>query len=330
MRTVYRRIRLAGVGLLYAMLSCALSVVLFSGNAVAQVSVLSAGNPAREWRATQLELLKQQLQDKAVQGAFRDELLAQQKWLTAWKPGGLGGEPLWPAPADVKKPMQEPIVDPSGLAADLRKKLFGAGAQPTTADTTALQELLTAHSGDIGVRQLHLQWLDQKQYRRTYPREIADAALRLFGLLEQVKPQSKEIQQARAFCLYRRVRALAYRELPEVAKALPIEDQKEFDAELIGAYSQLTKLGGEGRSEFVLVEVRMLRRDRFYGRALAHLTDHAEQIDTQWFLKKQRDLLRELGWEFPATEAGAVYAKVYPQAVAAEVETAGDAQDEEF
>jgi len=330
MRTVNCRIRPVSTGLLYAMFTCALSVVLFSGNAMAQLSVLSAGNPAREWRSTQLELLKQQLQDKAVQGAFRDELLAQQKWLNAWKPGGLGGEPLWPAPDDVKKPVEEPVLDPSGLAADLRKKLFGAGAQPTTADTNALQELLAAHSSDIGVRQLHLHWLDQKQYRKTYPREIADAALRLFGLLEQVKPRSKEVQQARAFCLYRRVRALAYRELPDVAKAQPIKDQKEFEAELIGAYNQMIELGGKRRSEFVLIEVKMLRRDRFYGRALALLTDHTEQIDNQWYLKKQRDLLRELGWEFPAKEAGEVYAKAYPQAVAAEVETNGAARDEEL
>jgi hypothetical protein len=291
------------------------------------VSVLSAGNPAREWRTTQLAILKQQLQDKAVVGEFREELLAQQKWLTAWKPGGLGEEPLWPAAADIKKPVEEPVVDPSGLAADLRERLFGEGAKPTTADTTALQELLAAHSGDIGVRQLHLHWLDQNQYRKTYPREIADAALRLFGLLEQVKPQSKEVQEARAFCLYRRVRALAYCELPDVVKAQPIEDLKEFEAELLGAYNQLEKLGGKGRSEFILIEVRMLRRDQFYGLALQQLTDHAQHIDKQWFLKKQRDLLQELGWEFPAKEAAAVYAKAYPQAVAAELEST-DGQNE--
>jgi hypothetical protein len=330
MRTATSHMRPTAFGLLHGAFLCVFWTVLVSDSVRGQVSVLSAGNPAREWRTTQLEILKQQLQDKAVDGAFREELLAQQKWLNAWKPGGLGEEPLWPAPADLKKPAEEPVVDPAELAADLREKLFGAGAKPTVADTTALQELLAAHSGDIGVRQLHLHWLDQKQYRKTYPREIADAALRLFGLLEQVKPQSKEIQQAKAFCLYRRVRALAYRELPEVVKAQPIEDPKEFEAELLGAYSQLTKLGGKERSEFILIEVRMLRRDRFYGRALQQLTDHAQQIDRQWFLKKQRDLLQELGWEFPAKEAAAVYAKAYPQAVAAEQESAGAAKEAEL
>ncbi len=317
-------------GLLYPTLTWLVLLTLLPDIVSGQVSVLSAGSPAREWRSTQLELLKQQLQDKAVGGAFRDELLGQQKWLMAWKPGGLGDEPLWSAPAKLEQPVEEPIVDPTGLAAVLREKLFGADAKPTTADTTALQELLVAHSDDIGVRQLHLHWLDQKQYRKTYPREIADASLRLFGLLEQVMPQSTEVEQASAFCLYRRVRALTYRELPEVAQAQPIEDQGKFDSELLGAYNQLLEVVGKGRSEFVLIEVQMLRRDRFYGSALDRLTDHALQIDKPWFLQQQRDLLRELSWDFPAKEAAAVYARAYPEAVAAELDAAPGVSDEKF
>ncbi len=289
-----------------------------STTATAQLSVLSAGNPAKEWRNTQLELIKQQLNDSSVKGAFRDELESQQKWLSAWNPGSLGDEPLWAAPKNLKALQKEPVVDPAKLAAKLRERLLGKGAKPTAKDTAELQALLAKHSGDVGIRQLHLHWLDQPQYRKTYPREIADAALRLFGLLEQLKPQSEDIEQAKAYCLYRRARALAYRELPEVAKAIPIEDPKQFDAELIGAFAQLTSLAGSDRSEFILLDVRILRRDHFYGRALARLTDHASQIDKKWFLKKQRDMLKEMGWDYPAQEAAEVYAKAYPDAVATE------------
>lgn len=48
------------------------------------------------------------------------------------------------------------------------------------------------------------------------------------------------------------------------------------------------------------------------------LTDHATNIDPQWFLKKQRDLLFELGWDTPGKEAAEVYQKAFPEAVEAE------------
>jgi hypothetical protein len=292
-----------------AILSCC---CLTSANA--QLNVLSAGNPAQGWRKSQLASLKQQLGDPSIRGELREELAAQLKWLEAWKPGALTAEALWEKPASIPAPSVEPIIDPDRVAEALRARLFGPEAKPTTRDTTELQKLLAEHSGDIGIRQLHLHWLDQEQYRKTYPDEIADAAIRLVGLLDQLKPVTKEIQAAKAFCLYRRTRALAYREMPEVIKEKPIEDPVKFEASLIGAYNQLVAFSGKGRSEFILVEIRMLRRDHFYGRALNLLTDHSVNIERQWFLKKQRDLLRELGWEAPAKEAAAIYQKAFPEA----------------
>lgn len=309
---------------MFCLACCLLSVG--ARTTLAQLNVLSTGDAKKEWHKTQLLLLEQQLEDETVTGELREEVLAQQKWLSTWKPGALTDEPLWEAPRSVAKPLQEPVVDPNGLAADLRARLLGPKAKPTIKDTNSLQELLARHSEDVGVRQLHLHWLDQTQYRKTYPRQIAAAAMRLLGMLEQMEPEDEEVQLAKAFCLYRRVRALAYRELPEVLREQPLEDPEQFESELLGAFDQLIALSGKGRSEFVLIENRMLRRDRFYGRALVQLTDYAEQIEPQLFLKKRRDLLRELGWEQPAQEAAEIYALAFPEEVQAENEAQAGAE----
>lgn len=302
--------------------TCVVSCLIAATSPLArsQLSLLSSGNPAKEWRTTQLAQLDQQLDDGAIQGALRQELLAQKRWLASWTPGSLSEQPQWEPPESMAPKQAEPIVDPEGRAAELRERLFGEQAHPTIKDTQKLQSLLLEYPEDIGLRQLHLQWLDQRQYRKTYPVEISDTALQLFAMLGQLSSEEENIQVAQAYCLYRRTRALAYRELPDVVTKKPIEDPEKFEGELIGAYNQLISVAGAGRPEFILVEIRMLRRDRFYGRALVLLTDYAEHVEPEWFLKKRRDLLRELGWEAPAKEAAAIYAEAFPQAAEAEAE----------
>lgn len=284
----------------------------------AQLGVLSRGDTDLKWREAQLEILDQQLAAKEVDGNLREELSAQRAWLKSWAPDKLTDKPILSGDR-AKGRFVEPIVDPEKRATALRRRLLGEKARPTVKDTKKLEALLAEFSGDIGVRQLHLHWLDQRQYRKDYADEIAEAASRLAGLLEQVKPQTREIQVARVFCLYRRGRALAYRELPEVVAKKPIENPKDHEAKLLGTHAELVGLVGSGRPEFILLEIRMLRRDRWFGRALQMLETHGEQIDKQWFLKKRRDLLKELGWEKAYEEAAAIYATEFPNAVAEEV-----------
>ena len=76
------------------------------------------------------------------------------------------------------------MLDPQGLAGELRERLLGPEASPTVEDTAELKKLLAAHGDDLGVRQLHLHWLDQAPYRKLYPQEIADAASKVLALLE--------------------------------------------------------------------------------------------------------------------------------------------------
>ena len=107
-------------------------------------------------------------------------------------------------------------------------------------------------------------------------------------------------------------RALAYQELPEVVAEKPIADPQQHETDLIIAYNQLVDLFGRGRPEFILLEIRMLRRDHWYGQALRLLEKYGDLIEPQWFLEKRRDLLLEMGWSAPAKEAAQVYATAFP------------------
>lgn len=318
MQLLTRRWHLLQNRLVFAML---VTFVLSSSLAHAQLSVLSEGNKPAKWKASQLATLQQQLADPNLADELKLELQSQLKWLTAWEPGKLSEQPLWTTEAQ-NPHWEEPALDPMGLAGKLRKRLLGPEARPTAEDTAALKALLAAHDNDLGVRQLHLHWLDQPQYRKVYPQEIADAASKVLALLDGVAQPDQETARARLFTLYRRGRALIYRELPEVLASKPMSEAElsRSGADLVGTYRQLKKLVAAPRPEFILLEDRMLRRDHWNGRALALLEDFGGQVAPQWYLKKRRDILRDLGWESPAKEAADVYAKAYPEEVAKESE----------
>lgn len=285
-----------------------------------QLTVLSAGNVNLTWRSTQLELINGQLADAEIKGKLRDELEAQREWLSSWKAGSLSTS-SWADQAEGRRLPEEPTVDPTGKASPLRARLLGDKAQPTLKDTQALANALKASPNDVGLRQLHLHWLDQKQYRKEYAGEIAEAAGKVATMLAELQPQDEQLKLARGYCLYRRARALVYRELPEVVAQKPIQDLKLHEAELVSAYRQLIELVGSDHPEFILIEIRMLRRDHWYGQALMLLEKHAKAIEPKWFLKKRRDLLSELGWTAPAQEAAQVYAQAFPEEAASESST---------
>lgn len=285
-----------------------------------QLTILSQGKPQLKWRESQISTLQAQLTEASAESELHQELTAQIKWLEAWQPGKLTEQPLWQG-ASVAELWQEPNIDPSRKARALRQKLLDKNAQPTVADTRQLQELLQKLPNDVGVRQLHLHWLDQSQYRKQYPAEIAESAAKVLALLEGLSQPDASTKLARIFCLYRRGRALAYRELPDVLAEQPLtaEELEQNEAELVGVYRQLKELVSQDRPEFVLLDVRMLRRDKWYGRALKLLEDFGSQLSSEWYLKKRRDVLRDLGWKLPAEEAASIYATAFPEKVAAEV-----------
>ncbi len=292
-----------------------LLIVLQADSAHGQLKVLSKGNPTLEWRKAQLGQIDAQLADKTTKAELKLELTAQKEWLTNYS-----GEKLSPQPAKGAEKslssMEEPVLDPDKKAEAIRKKLFGPKAKPTAADTEKLRVALENSPNDIGLRQLQLHWLDQPQYREEYPAEIADAASRLCGLLETNKKIEPNVKKAAtAMTLYRQARALGYRLDLDLEKKKPLEkaDRESVTSQLVGAYTQIMELVGPGHPEFVLLEIRMLRRDNWFGRALQLLEKHGSTIEPRWYLEKRRDLLRDLGWKAPADQAHEAFASAFPE-----------------
>jgi hypothetical protein len=295
--------------------SGAIVLMLHVGSAMGQLTILSKGNPAAEWRKAQLAQIDLQLADKATKAELKLELTAQKQWLTDYASVTLGPQPT-KASEKLPTAIEEPIIDPDKKADPIRKKLFGAKAKPTAADTEKLRTSLEKSPSDIGLRQLQLHWLDQPQYREDYPAEIADAASRLRGLLEENKKvDPAKLKSAKAMTLYRQARALGYRLDLDREKKKPLEqaDREKVDSQLVGAYTQLMSLVGPGHPEFALLEIRMLRRDNWFGRALQVLERNGSTIEPRWYLEKRRDLLRDLGWKTPASQAQEMFAAAFPE-----------------
>jgi hypothetical protein len=280
----------------------ALLVVLNASQfASGQLKVLSAGNPNLQWKSAQLQLLEQQIEDPAIKGPLKQELLAQKRWLSEWKSGLLTDQP-WIKQTEKPNLFTEPTLDPDKRARALRERLLGKGAKPTEKDTKELQALLAKYPKDIGAKQLHLHWLDQRQYRSEYAKAIVETATTLANMLSSGR-QTENTKLARAYCYYRAARALVHQESEESVAKKPIEDPKAHESQLLGIYNQLVELMGHDRPEFILLEIRMLRRDSWFGRALMLLEESASVIDTNWYLANRQELLKELGWGQPAKEA---------------------------
>ncbi len=292
---------------LRSILQVAVLLVAAATFAQAQLTVLSSGDTSAQWKSTQLDLIGQQLADQSVKGVLRKELESQKLWLSQWNSGQLKAGP-WIKQKENKQRLVEPTVDPEKKAAGLREKLFGKKVKPTAADTQALQKLLEQNPEDIGIQQLYLHWIDQKQYRDDYAEKIVATASKLAIELAKVEKQTEDLRNARAYCYYRAARALAHMESPELQAKQPIKDLAAHEAQLLGLYNQLGELVGHDRPEFILLEIRMLRRDHWNGQALMLLEEHAEILETQWYLQHRRDLLNDLGWTPPAKEAETIAA----------------------
>ncbi|MEZ6081551.1 MAG: hypothetical protein R3C56_39545 [Pirellulaceae bacterium] len=104
---------------------------------------------------------------------------------------------------------------------------------------------------------------------KAYPQEIADAAAKVLALIDGVADPNRETVRAQAFTLYRRGRALIYRELPQVSMPMDDAESVKNAAELVGVFHQLKKLvdGSE-----IYSPDRMLCRDHWNG--LLHRWKH--------------------------------------------------------
>ena len=97
--------------------------------------------------------------------------------------------------------------------------------------------------------------------------------------------------------LYRKVRAVAYRELPDVIAKTPIKDQAKQDKEFDQAYKALEAWADPAGSDYWLLEVRKNRRSKQTAIAIKLLNKNLKASSPLLHYKKRRDMFNELGWD---------------------------------
>lgn len=292
-------------------------VILVVNVGTGQTIASPQSETGKEWKSNHLAELDRQLAVESVKGSNRDELIAQRDWLANWTPGGMSADPR----SNPKLPSirSEPIID-TRLAKDLRKKLENeTEVRQDEAELLLINQALVDHPDDPGLQQLHLHWLDDPSRRKTHLKRVDSSALRLIQSLEPAKKSDPTIRLAIEFAMYRRGRALAYRELPDVLRHTPIDDPQRLNQMILSAHRDLFASAGKRHPEFILLEIRILRRAKKFGSALSLVEQYGSTIKRQWYLKKRRDLLKELGWSFPRSEAAEIYAAKFPEEVAREI-----------
>lgn len=275
------------------------------------------------WKTKQFQRLKAKIAE-ATNATDRKELTAQKDWLSNWQPGRMSPTPLTPKKEDTREKRSEPILKTPHV-----EKLHAIIDQSEKSDRAKfleLDKLASRFPKDIGLKLAFLHWMDDDSTRR---KQFLDEIEQLIARLEAHfrlsvadrksqpvytdKPPANRERQIYEFILYRRVRALAYRELPDVVAKEPIVDQAALNEKLEAAFESLIEIAGSGRPEFILIEVRMHRRAKRFGMALSLLEKYGHSISPKWYLKKRRDLLKELHWIPPWREAAEIYESRYPE-----------------
>ncbi len=242
---------------------------------------------ALSWRSEQVDAITERIQN-ADSDDERLEYVARQTWLRRWKPGRM-------SPAPTHSPIESELVE-EPLLEKLR--------MPTGVDPNAWQQMIAS--------QRRLLAVDTDDERKENLPTIIGLAKNLEEVLaDQLPPESQQLAAPTGWVLaytrYRLGRALAYRELPVVRERWPISNSDHYQEQLAAVYQRLTNQTNRSRPEFILLEDRMLRRSGNKGRALELLEANRQSIEPKWYLKKRRDLLKELGWEPAYQEAARLY-----------------------
>ncbi|WP_145370003.1 hypothetical protein [Maioricimonas rarisocia] len=161
-------------------------------------------------------------------------------------------------------------------------------------------------TADRSERIAYLHALDGIHNRKQHlPRVIAaaDAVIETIGeevwtrSPEELSSRQQEVRQQLIDALYRKGRALAYMELPDVIARHPIIDQEEHDRRFEANFQQLARLVDTTERKFFLLHIRRDRRRGDHGQAIRLLNRYlAESPDVWLFHKKRRDLYGLLGW----------------------------------
>ena len=178
-------------------------------------------------------------------------------------------------------------------------------------------EILAAHPDEPRVGQIRLHLLDDENRKQRLDEVVAAADVVInaidrkalaahFGTRidtedpEQVQLR-KEFEKQRdrlVDALYRKGRAIGYRELPDVIAEHPIDDPEAQHQAFEDNFRELARWVDPSGEEHYLLAVRRHRRRERWGLALKLLNDHMDHPHPERLQnKKRRDMYGEMGWD---------------------------------
>lgn len=194
------------------------------------------------------------------------------------------------------------------------KTLDWSKHQPQIEQITERINNLAPESRELLIARLHLADNDERKQRLPEVIRLADKVIgsvpqaklqRYFGVRQspdtpEEKEVHKEMEAAKASlidALYRKGRALAYMELPEVIESQPIKNQENHNKRLSNHFQQLSRWVDTTTEEYFLLHIRLERRKGNFAQAIQLLNQHDGNGQPVYLHhKKRRDLYELLGW----------------------------------
>ena len=224
------------------------------------------------------------------------------------RPGGFGLSLVVPAKPTSSQPKSKPAAGDS--AADQRKFLVERLARiPFETRRKEFDELaakLLAKTPKLRpVLLTRLQRLDNVKHHKGRLPEVVAAADAVIATIDTDKLArtlgrrgGRSADKAVLVdALYRKGRALAYMELPQVIAAHPIADTAAHDKAFEANFKELGRWVDTTEKTYVLLHIRRERRRGRPAVALKWLTKYYPGTPPNfWYVKKRRDLYDELGW----------------------------------
>ena len=176
-------------------------------------------------------------------------------------------------------------------------------------------ETLTPDNRKLAVTRLHLIDSEARKQRLEEVVKLSDRVIKLipkrklqsyFGIRHspesaEDKKLHKEMESAKTDlidALYRKGRALAYMELPDVTKDHPIENKEKHDQLFESNFEQLTNWVDTTTKDYFLLHIRRDRRKGNYAQAIQLLNKHSGKEQPVYLHhKKRRDLYELLDWK---------------------------------
>ena len=224
------------------------------------------------------------------------------------RPGGFGVSLVVPATVTRTKPPAKPAA--GNLATEQRNFLVDRLSRiPFETRRKEFDELaaklLDETPKSLPVLLIRLERLDHLKHRKHRLPEVIAAADAVIATIDTDKlartlgrrggrPKNKDVL---VDALYRKGRALAYMELPDVVDKHPIADKAAHDRAFKSNFKALGNWVDTTEKKYVLLHIRHERRRGRPAVALKWLQKYYPGTPANyWYVKKRRDLYQKLGW----------------------------------